>query len=62
MNTSIFICELSQQKQSLIEKKVKRHLTLQGHTKDYIVEVIGNVMADRLVNLEEVIDIKQFLI
>ena len=62
MNTSIFICQLSQAKQSLIEKKVKRHLTLQGHTKDYIEEVIDNVMADRLVNLEEVINIKQFLL
>ena len=47
MNTSIFICQLSQQKQELIQKKVKRHLTLEGHTKDYIQEVIGNVMADR---------------
>ena len=47
MNTSIFTCQLSQQKQSLIEKKVKRHLTLQGHTKDYIQEVIDNVMSDR---------------
>lgn len=61
MNTSIFICELSQQKQSLIEKKVKRHLTLEGHTKDYIEEVIENVMTDRLVNLQEVININQFL-
>lgn len=62
MNTSIFICQLSQQKQYLIEKKIKRYLILQGYTKDYIQEVIDNVMADRLVNLEEVIDIKQFLI
>ena len=62
MNTNILICQLSQQKQSLIEKKVKRHLTLQGHTKDYIAEVIDNVMEDRLVNLEEIMDIKQFLI
>lgn len=61
MNTNIFICQLSQQKQDLIEKKIKRYLILQGHTKDYIQEVIDNVMADRLVNLEEVIDIKQFL-
>lgn len=62
MNTNIFICQLSQSKQSLIEKKVKRYLTLQGHTKDYIAEVIDNVMEDRLVNLEEIMDIKQFLI
>lgn len=61
MNTSIFICQLSQQKQELIQKKVKRHLTLEGHTKDYIQEVIENVMADRLVNLQEVININQFL-
>jgi len=61
MNTNIFICQLSQQKQDLIERKVKRYLTLQGHTKDYIAEVIGNVMADTLVNLEEVININQFL-
>lgn len=61
MNTSIFICQLSQQKQDLIEKKVKRYLTLQGHTKDYIEEVIENVMADRLVSLQEVMNINQFL-
>ena len=61
MSTSIFICQLSQQKQDLIQKKVKRYLTLEGHTKDYIQEVIDNVMADRLVNLQEVINIKQFL-
>jgi hypothetical protein len=61
MNTSIFICQLSQQKQDLIQKKVKRHLTLEGHTKDYIQEVIGNVMADRLVNLQEIINVNQFL-
>lgn len=62
MNTSIFICQLSQQKQDLIQRKVKRYLTLQGHTKDYIQEVIDNVMADRLVNLQEMMNIKQFLI
>lgn len=61
MDTNIFICQLSQSKQDLIEKKIKRYLTLEGRTKEYIQEVIDNVMADRLVNLEEVIDIKQFL-
>ena len=61
MSTSIFICQLSQSKQDLIQKKVKRYLTLEGHTKEYIEEVIENVMVDRLVNLEEVININQFL-
>ena len=61
MNTSIFICQLSQSKQDLIQKKVKRYLTLEGHTKEYIEEAIGNVMDDRLVNLEEVMNINQFL-
>jgi hypothetical protein len=61
MNTSIFICQLSQQKQDLIQKKVKRHLTLEGHTKEYIQEVIDSVMSDRLVNLEEIINVNQFL-
>lgn len=62
MNTNIFICQLSQSKQDLIQKKVKRYLTLQGRTKEYISEVIDNVMDDRLVNLEEIINIKQFLL
>ena len=62
MSSSIFVCQLSQQKQSLIKKKVKQHLTLEGHKKDYIDEVISNVMADRLVNLEEIMDIEQFLV
>ena len=44
-----------------MQKKVKRYLTLEGHTKEYIEEVIDNVMSNRLVNLEEVINIKQFL-
>ena len=61
MNTNIFICQLSQSKQDLIQKKVKRYLTLEGHDKDYIQEVIDNVMSNRLVNLQEVINIKQFL-
>ena len=61
MNTSIFICQLSQSKQDLIQKKVKRYLTLEGHTKEHIEEVIDNVMADTLVNLEDVININQFL-
>ena len=61
MNTNIFICQLSQSKQDLIQKKVKRYLTLEGHTKEYIEEVIENVMVDRLVNLEEVININQVL-
>ena len=62
MNTSIFICQLSQQKQDLIQRRVKQYLTNEGHDKEYIEEVIDNVMADRLVNLEEVINIKQFLL
>ena len=62
MNTTIFICQLSQQKQSLIKKKVKQYLTLEGHTKDYISEVMDNVMSNRLVNLEEIININQFLV
>ena len=61
MNTNIFICQLSQQKQDLIQRRVKQYLTLEGHTKDYIQEVIENVMADRLVNLQEVMNINQFL-
>ena len=61
MNTNIFICQLSQQKQDLIQRRVKQYLINEGHTKDYTQEVIENVMSDRLVNLEEVININQFL-
>ena len=62
MNTTIFICELSQQKQDLIQRRVKQCLINEGHDKDYIQEVIDNVMSNRLVNLQEIINIKQFLL
>ena len=62
MSTSIFICQLSQSKQDLIQRRVKQYLTNEGHDKEYIEEVIENVMVDRLVNLQEVMNINQFLL
>ena len=61
MNSSIFICQLSQVKQNKIKKLVTKHLKAEGFKADKINEIIENVMSDRLVNIEEVVDISQFL-
>jgi hypothetical protein len=59
--TSIFICQLSQSKQNIIKAQVSSYLTSQGYTSHERKEIIENVMSDRLVLLEDYIDIKQFL-
>jgi hypothetical protein len=61
MNSSIFICQLSQVKQNKIKNLVSKHLIAEGFENDKIQEIIENVMSDRLVNIEEVVDINQFL-
>jgi len=61
MNSSIFVCNLSQDKQNKIKKLVTKHLKVEGLEVDKIKEIVGNVMSDRLVNIEEIVDISQFL-
>ena len=61
MSSSIFICQLSQGKQNKIKKLVTKHLKAEGYENNKINEIIENVMSDRLVNIEEVVDISQFL-
>jgi len=57
MNSSIFICQLSQGKQNKIKKLVTNHLIAEGFENDKIDEIIENVMSDRLVNVEEIVNI-----
>ena len=61
MNSSIFVCQLSQVKQNKIKKLVSKHLRNEGFGIDKVNEIIENVMSDRLVNVEEIIDISEFL-
>ena len=61
MDSSIFICELTQVKQNKVKKLVKRYLVSEGFDNDKVDEIIENVMSDRLVNIEEVVDINPFL-
>jgi len=53
MNSSIFICQLSQAKQNKIKKLVTRHLRSEGFDNDKVDEIIENVMNDRLLLIEE---------
>ena len=61
MNSSIFICQLSQAKQNKLKKLVTKNLVSEGFDNDNINEIVENVMSDRLANIEEVVDISEFL-
>ena len=59
MNTNIFICQLSNNKQSYIKEKIYNYLVKEDYDKQYINECITNVMGDRLVNIEDIISINK---
>lgn len=61
MNTTVFICQLSETKQNYIKKKITEYLTNEGYSEEYIDECIDNVMDDRLVNVEEIININELM-
>lgn len=61
MKNTIFICELSMDKQEEIKDKVRSYFKNNGYTEIEINEICTNVMDDRLVNVEEILDIEPYL-
>ena len=59
MNTNIFICQLSDNQQQYIKEKIYNYLVKEGYDKNYINECITNVMDDRLVNIEDIVNINE---
>ncbi|NFL43167.1 hypothetical protein FDB61_15880 [Clostridium botulinum] len=62
MKSSIFICQLSNENQNKIREVVKSYLIKEGYNNKQTNEILSNVMDDRLCNIEEIVDIQQFLI
>ncbi|NFI55904.1 hypothetical protein FDA48_05870 [Clostridium botulinum] len=62
MKSSIFICQLSNKNQNKIREVVKSFLIKEGYNNKQTNEILSNVMDDRLCNIEEIVDIQQFLI
>ncbi|NFN06128.1 hypothetical protein FDB50_15595 [Clostridium botulinum] len=62
MKSSIFICQLSNENQNKIREVVKSFLIKEGYNNKQTNEILSNVMDDRLCNIEEIVDIQQFLI
>ncbi|MCB2354715.1 hypothetical protein [Clostridium estertheticum] len=62
MNSNTFVCLLSQEKQDKIKELVTLYAIKEGYGADEIEKMIVSVMENRLWNIEDIIDIKQFLI
>ncbi|MBU3144635.1 hypothetical protein [Clostridium sp. CF012] len=62
MNSNTFVCLLSQEKQDKIKELVTSYAIKEGYGADEIEKMIVSVMENRLWNIEDIIDIKQFLI
>ncbi|HBJ1645854.1 TPA: hypothetical protein LA462_000307 [Clostridium botulinum] len=62
MKSSIFICQLSNENQNKIREVVKSYLIKEGYNNKQTNEILSNVMDDRLCNIEEIVNIQQFLI
>ncbi len=62
MKSSIFICQLSNENQNKIREVVKSYLIKEGYNNKQTNEILSNVMNDRLCNIEEIVNIQQFLI
>lgn len=61
MSTSIFICQLPQDKQKQIEKSITNFLKLYGYNKQEIQEISENAMCSRLCDLSENININDII-
>lgn len=61
MSTSIFICQLPQDKQKQIEKSITNFLKLYGYNKQEIQEISENAMNSRLCDISENINIYEFI-
>lgn len=61
MSTTIFICQLPQDKQKAIEKAVIEFLYLYGYRGQELKEVTKNAMSSRLCDIEENINVIEFI-
>lgn len=61
MSTTIFICQLPQEKQKAIEKAIKDFLYIYGYSGKELQEVSDNAMSCRLCDIAENINIYEFI-
>lgn len=61
MSTSIFICQLPQDKQKQIEKSITNFLKLYGYNKHEIPEIVNNAMNSRICDISENINVYEFI-
>lgn len=61
MSTTIFICQLPEDKQKTIEKAVMEFLYIYGYRGQELQEVSENAMCSRLCDLSENINIYEFI-
>lgn len=61
MSTTIFICQLPEDKQKAIEKAIKDFLYIYGYRGKELQEISENAMCSRLCYLSENINIYEFI-
>ena len=59
-NANSFVCELTKENQEKIQKAVRSFMIKEGYENDYVEETVISAMENRLWNIEEIMDIKQF--
>ncbi|OSA86516.1 UNVERIFIED_ORG: hypothetical protein B2H98_18205 [Clostridium botulinum] len=59
VSNTLFICQLSKEKQNLIKKLTIEYLVNEGYEINKIDEIVENVMNNRLWIIENFIDLKQ---
>jgi uncharacterized membrane-anchored protein len=60
INANTYVCQLSEEKQDILKVLVTKHFTKEGYSNKEIEEILESVFENRLWNVEEVVDIKQF--
>lgn len=61
MNSALFICQLSKENQEKIRKEIYDYLVKEEFGENEISEILKNAMDCRLVEVEEFINIEQYL-
>lgn len=61
LNSTVFVCQLSEEKQNKIVELVTAHFKEKGYNDDEIAQINESVLENRLWNVEDIIDIKPFL-
>lgn len=61
MSTTIFICQLPEEKQKAIEKAITNFLKLYGYSKQEIPEIVQNAMNSRICDISDNINVYEFI-